>query len=94
MSKRIRHNIGDYSADLIRDLDIMFYNHEAMMSVALKESFDKEKTYELPDGNIITVGSERFRCPEVPNMLPSTLSLEAIDVGGGGVMAISVLIIR
>ena len=29
------------------------------------ESAEKEKTYELPDGNIITVGSERFRCPEV-----------------------------
>jgi len=24
-----------------------------------------EKTYELPDGQVITVGSERFRCPEV-----------------------------
>merc|ERR1712228_523311 len=23
-----------------------------------------EKTYELPDGNIITIGTERFRCPE------------------------------
>merc|ERR1711865_1338316 len=32
---------------------------------AATESSDKEKTYELPDGNIITVGSERFRCPEV-----------------------------
>merc|ERR1712190_630494 len=31
---------------------------------AATESSDKEKTYELPDGNIITVGSERFRCPE------------------------------
>ena len=31
---------------------------------ACSESSDKEKTYELPDGNIITVGSERFRCPE------------------------------
>merc|ERR1712243_512189 len=29
------------------------------------ESSDKEKTYELPDGNVITVGGERFRCPEV-----------------------------
>jgi actin-related protein len=29
------------------------------------QSAEKEKTYELPDGNIITVGSERFRCPEV-----------------------------
>merc|ERR1712205_30990 len=30
-----------------------------------QESCVNEKTYELPDGNIITVGSERFRCPEV-----------------------------
>ena len=29
------------------------------------ERSDKEKTSELPDGNIITVGSERFHCPEV-----------------------------
>ena len=29
------------------------------------ESSVKEKTYELSDGNIITVGSKRFRCPEV-----------------------------
>ena len=31
-----------------------------------------EKTYELPDGNIVTLGNERFRCPEVlfqPNMI-------------------------
>ncbi|EER07806.1 actin, putative [Perkinsus marinus ATCC 50983] len=32
---------------------------------AAAESSEKEKTYELPDGNIITVGNERFRCPEV-----------------------------
>jgi len=32
---------------------------------AAGESSEKEKTYELPDGNVITVGSERFRCPEV-----------------------------
>jgi len=31
-----------------------------------------EESYELPDGNIVTVGSERFRCPEVlfqPNLI-------------------------
>jgi actin beta/gamma 1 len=29
------------------------------------ESSEKDKTYELPDGNLVTVGNERFRCPEV-----------------------------
>merc|ERR1712048_502730 len=35
-------------------------------------SSDLEKDYELPDGNVITIGNERFRCPEVlfqPNMI-------------------------
>ena len=30
-----------------------------------KESSDIEMEYELPDGNTITVGNARFRCPEV-----------------------------
>jgi len=28
-------------------------------------STEKEKQYELPDGQVITIGNERFRCPEV-----------------------------
>jgi len=28
-------------------------------------SSELEKTYELPDGNLVTIGSERFRVPEV-----------------------------
>merc|ERR1712167_138016 len=43
---------------------------------AASESSDKEKTYELPDGNIITVGNERFRCPEVL-FQPSFIGKEA-----------------
>jgi len=43
------------------------------------ESSDKEKTYELPDGNIITVGSERFRCPEVL-FQPSLIGKEASGI--------------
>mmetsp|Transcript_22508 Transcript_22508/g.32894 ORF Transcript_22508/g.32894 Transcript_22508/m.32894 type:complete len:378 (-) Transcript_22508:140-1273(-) len=35
------------------------------------ESSSLEKSFELPDGNIIVIGNERFRCPEVlfqPNL--------------------------
>jgi len=43
------------------------------------ESSDKEKTYELPDGNIITLGTERFRCPEVL-FQPSLIGKEASGI--------------
>jgi len=36
------------------------------------ENNDLEQTYELPDGNVLTIGNERFRCPEVmfrPNLI-------------------------
>jgi len=46
---------------------------------AATESSDKEKTYELPDGGIITVGSERFRCPEVL-FQPSLMGKEASGI--------------
>jgi len=29
-----------------------------------KNSNQHEKAYELPDGQMVTVGSQRFRCPE------------------------------
>ena len=45
----------------------------------VSESSDKEKTYELPDGNIITVGSERFRCLEV-FFQPSLVGKEASGI--------------
>eukprot|EP00918_Siedleckia_nematoides_P070575 GHVU01154129.1.p1 GENE.GHVU01154129.1~~GHVU01154129.1.p1 ORF type:complete len:377 (+),score=64.76 GHVU01154129.1:135-1265(+) len=41
-----------------------------------EEAPDIEKTYELPDGNIITVGAERFRCPEAL-FQPSLMGKEA-----------------
>jgi len=46
---------------------------------ASTESSEKEKTYELPDGNIITVGSERFRCPETL-FQPSFIGKEASGI--------------
>ncbi len=32
---------------------------------AASESSSVEKSFELPDGNVIVIGNERFRCPEV-----------------------------
>jgi len=46
---------------------------------AAAESSDKEKTYELPDGNVITLGNERFRCPEVL-FQPSFIGKEASGI--------------
>ncbi|KMZ71985.1 Actin-7 [Zostera marina] len=41
-----------------------------------KNSSESEKTYELPDGQVITVSAERFRCPEVL-FQPSLIGLES-----------------
>merc|ERR1711973_449454 len=45
------------------------YNEELNKA---ETSSDMEKDYELPDGRVITIGNERFRCAEVlfqPNLI-------------------------
>ncbi|KAL0002933.1 hypothetical protein SO802_016714 [Lithocarpus litseifolius] len=44
-----------------------------------KTSSSVEKSYELPDEQVITVGAERFRCPEVL-FQPSMIGMEAAGI--------------
>merc|ERR1711862_773427 len=64
--------------DVKEKLSYIALDYDAEMKEAA-ESSDKEKTYELPDGNIITVGNERFRCPEVLSQ-PSMIGKEASGI--------------
>ena len=40
---------------------------ESCSSKVASGSSTVETTYELPDGQLVTIGSERFRCPEASN---------------------------